>query len=504
LSASYSGTLQRNLLECTVMKPPRSLTHLQDYTFAIVDTETTGTSAQHGQIIEIGILRVERGQVVRTYQTLVQPARPLPPVITSITGIRDKDLIHAPTFDEVALEIREMLDGAIVVAHNARFDYSFIKNEFKRLGIAFTAKTLCTVTLSRTLFPQYSHHNLDAVVQAHGLVCKNRHRAFDDAEALWQFLHAIESKVDKQALQNTVAELLGRHTLPPGAPKNILAGLPNSPGIYIFYGAQREVLYVGKSINIRKRVMSHFSGDHESAKELRMTSEVVSVEFEVTTGELSALLLESRRIKELMPVYNRALRKARQLTVVTLAVQDNQYNTIDISYQDEVEPEPGQVLGIFRTKRQAKDFLQNAVREHGLCPKQLGLESGAGACFQHQLGRCAGACVGAEPAVLYNARFDAVFAERRIRIWPYKGAIVVKEDPTQEEGVAYVIDQWRLVSTLSYDSDTISHQQAVDSSFDYDAYKIITRHLLKKHIERTVVPLSALDNQLGHDEVVYF
>ncbi|MDB5224449.1 MAG: polC [Candidatus Adlerbacteria bacterium] len=472
----------------TLKKLQQKLEYLDKYTFAIVDTETSGTSPNNNQIIEIGILRVEQGKVVRTYKTLIKPARMIPKVITSITGIQPEDLEDAPAFEEVALDIREMLEGAVMVAHNARFDYSFIKNEFKRLGIPYNAKTLCTVKLSRELFPQYSHHNLDAVIEAHGLRCINRHRAYDDADALWQFLQVVEKKIEKEKMVATIEKLLGNHTLPTGLSREMLRGLPNTPGVYIFYGADNEVLYVGKSVNIRTRVLSHFSGDHQTAKELRMTGEVAHVGFEETTGELSALFLESKLIKELIPVYNRALRKAKQLAVMTRTETERGYSSVSVSYASYVDPTEGEVLGIFRTKRQAKDFLDSVVRDHALCPKLLGVEQGTGACFQQQLGHCQGACVGAERVHDYNARFSGVFAARKIKTWPYKGPVVVKEDAEAEEGTAYVIDNWRLVAKINYTNESHDEEAVGESEFDYDAYKILIKHFMKREVQRSIVP----------------
>src|SRR3569623_43120 len=161
-------------------------------TYAIVDTETTGMSAARGQIIEIGILRVENGEVVRTLKTLVNPGKLLSHTIAGITGITDSELEHAPYFEDIAEEVSDLLAGAGLIAHNARFDYSFIKAEFERLGQKYTAKTLCTVKLSRQMYPEQPYHNLDAVMEAHNLSCSARHRAFEDAEVLWQLLNAVE------------------------------------------------------------------------------------------------------------------------------------------------------------------------------------------------------------------------------------------------------------------------------------------------------------------------
>jgi DNA polymerase-3 subunit epsilon len=152
-----------------------------------VDIETTGTSAAYGRIIEIGILRVEDNELVKTYQTFINPETHLPPEIEYITGITQKDLEDQPTFRQVVDDILKLVDGCVFVAHNARFDYSFLKHSFLRENKTFNARQLCTVKLSRLLYPTAKHHNLDAVIERCGLLCEQRHRAFNDAAALWDF-----------------------------------------------------------------------------------------------------------------------------------------------------------------------------------------------------------------------------------------------------------------------------------------------------------------------------
>jgi len=429
---------------------------LKGRTFAIVDTETTGTSPNYNQIIEIGVLRIEDGVLVDSYQTLVRPARLLPDIITSITGITNADLENAPTFDEVALRVRELLSGATIVAHNARFDYSFIKNEFRRLDMPFNAKTLCTVKLSRSLFPQYAHHSLDDVISRHGFTCESRHRAFDDAKVLWDFLQELENTIEPELLEKAVKKAMGLVEDAPSGKQDLVAHLPHAPGVYIFYGKDKEVLYVGKSIDIKKRVLSHYTQDHTSAKELRMMQEVVDIEYRETTGELSALFLESKLIKQMMPVYNRALRKMKKLALLLMYKDVAGYRTARVEYRDQIELEDlPNLLSVFRTERQAKEFLEGIVREHQLCPKILGLEKagsskkGNSACFQYQLENCKGACLGKEKSAFYNARFTDIFRKRKIKTWPYKGAIVIKDEVDEYDGTAYVVDNWCLVKTFS-------------------------------------------------------
>src|SRR6185437_13578583 len=200
---------------------------LKGRTFAIVDTETNGTSPNYNQIIEIGILRIEDGVLVDTYKTLIKPARMLPDVITSITGITNADLEYAPSFEEVAIPIKEMLQGATVVAHSARFDYSFLKNEFRRVNTPFNAKTLCTVKLSRTLFPKFAHHALDDIIARHGIACKNRHRAFDDAQVLWDFMQQLNATLQPDIFESAIKKAMGQETLPSGANRSLVQHLPH-------------------------------------------------------------------------------------------------------------------------------------------------------------------------------------------------------------------------------------------------------------------------------------
>jgi DNA polymerase-3 subunit epsilon len=460
---------------------------LKKGTYAIVDTETTGMSAARGQIIEIGILRVENGEVVRTLKTLVNPGRLLSHTIAGITGITDQELEGAPYFEDIADEVYGLLEGAILVAHNARFDYSFIKSEFARLERRYAAKTLCTVKLSRTMFPEQPYHNLDAVMEAHGLMCGARHRAYEDAEVLWQFLSAVEKSHGEEFLTAHIDRALKRHTLPANISPELIKGIPNTPGVYIFYNAEGDVLYVGKSIKMRSRVLSHFGGDINSGKELRMCQETADIEYRETSGELSALFLESKLVKELSPVYNRMLREVKELAVIMRKIDERGYATLSIEYTGEIDSqELKSVLAVCRSKAQAKAFLRKLAKDHELCSKLMGLEKASSACFGRQLGHCKGACIGEEDPAAYNKRFDEAFKRYRIKSWPFSGPVAVKDETDEGEGVAYVVDNWCLTEVIQYSGDTKSSQK-VSAMFDLDSYKILSRFLLNPKNARNLV-----------------
>ncbi len=181
--------------------------NMLNQTYTIVDVETTGASAKLGRIIEIGILRIEHGELVRTYKSLINPGQPIPEFISGMTGIREIDVLAAPTFSEVADEVLELFEGATFVAHNAAFDYSFLKEEFKRLGYGFNLPRLCTVRLSRAIYPEHARHNLTALIERHKFSCVSRHRAYDDAEVLWQFLQMLEKTLPTEDLEKHLKRL---------------------------------------------------------------------------------------------------------------------------------------------------------------------------------------------------------------------------------------------------------------------------------------------------------
>lgn len=471
--------------------PDAPIESLRGGAYAFVDVETTGTSATYGGIIEIGILRVEDGVVVDTFSTLVNPGKTLPPIITSITGITDTQLDGAPPFEAVSGRVAELLDGATFVAHNAAFDYSFVKREFARLGTRWNAKSLCTVKVSRALYPEHARHNLDALIERHGLPMENRHRAFADAAAMAAFLRAAEGDRGADAVRVAVNRALGAPALPAGLDPAVIAGLPHAPGVYVFYGPEDEVLYVGKSVDIKARVRSHFTDSRRTGRERALCEATAFVDCEETSGELSALLLEAQRIKELAPIYNRRLRKAKRLATTREALDERGYRTAVAAYEDELdERRIDGVLGVSKSLSQGKAALKALARDHALCAKLLGLEAGAGPCFAHQLGRCGGACAGKEDPAAYNARFEAAFAKRRMKSWPFKGPMMLPEDPEAEEGTVYVMDQWRILKVLSYTADGYDEED-VDAEFDYDSYKILSKHLLRRDVRSKLVPYQA-------------
>ncbi|KKQ78648.1 MAG: polymerase III, epsilon subunit protein [Candidatus Daviesbacteria bacterium GW2011_GWA1_38_7] len=422
---------------------------------SFLDIETTGTRLTYDRIIEVGIITIELNQnnqyeIIKTFNSLVNPNSCIPSDITNITGITTEDVSNAPSFREVSVDILDCLDASILVAHNVRFDYGFLKHEFSRLEKTFSMKHFCTVKLSRKLFPRHPHHNLDALIERFNISCQRRHRAFDDANVLFSFFQYIHKNVNQEELVNAINSALKKPSTPIKLSEEILNKLPESPGVYIFYGLSDIPLYIGKSINIKERVLSHFAGDYLSFTEMKIAQQVESIEIIQTSGELGALFTESTLIKKLKPLYNRKLRRSQKLVVLKETFTQQGFKTVMVEEVEKISAEDlDKILGIFKTKKQTKDFLYEACEKYLLCPKILGLENFTDSCFKLRLGKCKGACIEKEKAVLYNLRFTLAFMERKIRSWPFNGAILYEENnPTTGEKEYFLIDKWCYLGSI--------------------------------------------------------
>ena len=459
-----------------------------------LDLETTGINPLHDRIIEVGLCEVVRGEIVEEWATLVNPQKPISTFIESITGITTSMVENAPIFGEIADKLNEKLSGKVLVAHNARFDYGFLKNEFRRLEIPFQQKTLCTVKLSRELYPQHSKHNLDALIERHGLNVSNRHRALGDVRITWEFFEKTRLEFPAEILGQAIQKQLKQPSLPPGLSQDQIDALPNAPGVYLFFGENDAVLYVGKSTDIRTRVLSHFSAGNRVYKGVRLSQQVRRIDFMETAGELGALLLEARLIKELAPIHNRRLRRSKDLFTLRL-VQKNQHVTtsVEIISMEAVGPEDiPSLYGMFRSRREAEKSLLEIIRDHGLCTRVLGLEKGSGACFGYQIKKCKGACVGKEPLALHQVRLTMALAELKMRSWPFKGPVGIREkSSTEDRTEIHVIDHWRHLGTADGEEglwEILSCPHTIP--FDLDSYKILSRFLDRKVKGTEVLSLS--------------
>jgi DNA polymerase-3 subunit epsilon len=450
-----------------------------DRPLVFVDLETTGATAHFDRITEIGVVEVDRGRYAGEWSSLVNPQQRIPPNIQALTGINDAMVADAPTFEDLAPELFRRLEGKVLVAHNARFDHGFLRNEFRRLGYQYTPKVLCTVKLSRRLYPQERRHNLDSLIERHGLSCDNRHRALADARVLWEFTQHIYHELGGEVIQEVVENLLRTPALPSGLPANAMNGLPDAPGVYIFYGDNDVVLYVGKSVNLRTRIMSHFSGDHTTAKDMHISRDIRRLDWVETAGDFGALIKEAQLVKRLAPVHNRRLRETKEACTYHWDPVDGPKIPKLLNVAEIDLSRLGHLYGTFRSKRAARTALKNLADEHGLCLILLGLEKGKGPCFAHQLRKCRGACIGRETELNHAMRVSLALSKLRIAPWPYENRICVRErHPVTGRTEIHMIDRWCYLGTANSQSDLFDqYETRRDQRFDVDTYKLLVTAL---------------------------
>jgi DNA polymerase III subunit epsilon len=372
--------------------------------YAIIDVETTGGDPKRERITEIAIVLHDGSRVIDQFQSLVNPEVPIPDFITRVTGI-DNDMVRdAPRFFEIAKQVVEITEGAIFVAHNARFDYSFVQKEFRRLGYPYTRKQLCTVKWSRKLMPGLGSHSLRNLCQHLKIDNPQAHRAMSDAMATTtlfeHLLRLAHDTAEGNPAPHTLSQEVALSKLPPHLNRELIDALPEATGVYYFLDAGGRVLYVGKSTNIRKRVLSHFSAAHQSRRTMELIDLIHDLNWVETGSELIALLHENEEIKRLQPPYNRAQRRESFKIGVYREETEQGYLRLRIDkYRVKDQPVAG-----FAGRPQAEGALRRWGRHFQLCPKLYDLENGGGRCFHHQLHICLGACVGEEDPETYNQR----------------------------------------------------------------------------------------------------
>ena len=454
---------------------------------AFVDIETTGSHFDRDRITEIGI-KTLAGNELQVWERLIDPQTYIPQNIQRLTGISPAMVRGQPCFPELAEDLKKELEGKIFVAHNARFDYGFIKASFKRIGIDFKPKVLCTVKLSRLLFPDQPRHNLDTIISTHGLKVGARHRALGDADLLLQFWRVCESKFGQEKLNEAINQLIGNASLPSNIDQNLIDSIPDGPGCYIFYGENKTPLYIGKSISLRSRVMGHFQGALTQRKEMKLSLQVRDIDWIETSGELGALILESKLIKERMPSMNIKLRRSKDLCAWSLEEDSDGALIPTLVTHHHLQPGLQENLyGLFYSKREAHSYLKAVAKKYHLCEALLGLEKRieGKSCFGFQLKQCSGTCINLTPIALHNLQLKTALELFKVQVWPYSGAIAI-----QEGSEMIVLDKWCYLGTAINQDELYELAESGEAEFDLDIYKIVKKALLGSH-KHQVIPIGA-------------
>lgn len=431
--------------------------------YAIVDIETTGGKAIRDKITEIAIVLYDGQQIIETYETLINPETYIPYGITQLTGITQEMVEGAPRFYEVAKDIVRMTENAIFVAHNVRFDYGFLREEFMRLGYTFSRKQLCTVRLSRVAFPGLSSYSLGNLIQYFGIQTHARHRALADAMATTELLQLILQKQESAAAIKRFVNLgIKESRLPQNFDVEKIHALPEACGVYYFHDKNGDVLYVGKSINIRKRVAEHFADHTEKAKVLQQHTHEIS--YEITGSELVAMLLESYEIKRIQPPVNRAQRVQQFPYAIHTWTDEAGYIRFDVAHVTAKNRKTLHIVSEYPKLSNAKNHLTAKVAQFALCQRLASLQNGKGACFHYHLHQCKGACAGKEAPADYNERAQEALAALSTVF--DKDFIIIDSGRTSDEHAIILVEQgiycgYGYISREEHISDTRALRDAI-------------------------------------------
>ena len=398
--------------------------------YAILDIETTGGQYNEEGITEIAIYKFDGHEVVDQFISLVNPEIPIQPFVVKLTGINNAMLRSAPKFFEVAKRIIEITEGCIVVAHNASFDYRILQTEFRRLGFKFQKPTLCTVELSKKLLPGHASYSLGKLVRALGIPMADRHRATGDAMATVKlFKMLLAQDVEKEILKSLVKTEIKSGMSPKLL--DIVENLPSKTGIYYIHNEKGDLIYIGKSKNIKKRVNQHFTGTSRKCKKIQM--EVYTVTYEETGSELIALLKESEEIKINKPIYNRAQRKTIFQWALYPIKDENGYLKLSLQKTDGRKKE----ITSYTSIQEGKNALFKITDQFNLCQKINGLYDTKNACFKYKIKECDGACIGEITTEEYNSRVEEFIESSQFE---NENMVVIDRGRSLEERSAILIE----------------------------------------------------------------
>ncbi|MFD2891426.1 exonuclease domain-containing protein [Flavobacterium chuncheonense] len=450
--------------------------------YAILDIETTGGQYNEEGITEIAIYKFDGHEVVDQFISLVNPEKPIQPFVVNLTGINNAMLRSAPKFYEVAKRIVEITDGCILVAHNASFDYRILRMEFRRLGFDYKKSTLCTVELSKKLIPEQPSYSLGKLVRSLGIPIADRHRASGDAMATVKLFKLLLAKdVEKEIVKSFVKTEVKSGLLPKLL--DIVESLPSKTGIYYIHNEKGDIIYIGKSKNIKKRVNQHFTGTSRKSKKIQ--NEVYTVTFEETGSELIALLKESEEIKINKPIYNRAQRKTLFGWALYTQKTPNGYISLKIEKADGRKKE----ITSFTSLEEGKKILFKMTEQYHLCQKINGLYNTKKSCFQYDTKQCYGACIEKESPEDYNKRVDNFITENS---FANNNMVIIDKGRSHDERSATLIEngiyKGYCFYSLNFQVNNIDilRNIIIPMQSNRDTKNIIQRYLRKHKVQKVL------------------
>ncbi|WP_111308395.1 exonuclease domain-containing protein [Confluentibacter sediminis] len=444
--------------------------------YAILDIETTGGKYNEEGITEIAIYKYDGHKIVDQFISLINPEREIQPFVVNLTGINSGMLRSAPKFYEVAKRIVEITDDCILVAHNAQFDYRILCMEFRRLGFEYERPSLCTVELAKDLIPNQPSYSLGKLVRSLGIPVADRHRASGDATATVKLFKMLLDKDSNKTIIQESIRLNPKHQLEPRH-IDIIAKLPSETGVYYIHKADGEIIYIGKSNNIKKRINQHFTNTNSKSKKIQL--QVAAVTYETTGSELVALLKESEEIKRNNPIYNRALRRKIFTHALYSFVDDHGYLNLKIDIADGRK----KPITTFANRQSAKSFMFHMVEEYKLCQKLTGIYNTKTSCFKYDIKECAGACIQKEAPEQYNKRVEVLINKNS---YNNKNMVIIDKGRDIDERSAILIENGIFKGlgffNLNYQINNMEILESIITTMENnrDTQHIIQSYLRKK------------------------
>ena len=454
--------------------------------YAIVDIETTGGQSPADRITEIAIIIHDGEKIIDEFTSLINPERRIPPFVSRLTGISDEMVMDAPRFFELAKKIVEITEDCIFVAHNVQFDYQFIRQEFKSLGFNYSRDYTCTVRLSRKLLPGHASYSLGKLCNSLGIALENRHRAFGDALATAKLFELLLKSDENGFIEQSIKSEHLNLRFPPEFNRKIIDQLPEDAGVYYLHNEDGSVIYIGKSNNIRKRILSHFA-NKQTKKAIELRNAIRDISFELTGNELVALLLESEEIKIQQPLYNRAQRRTLFNYGVVLDEKESYLQLKPVKIKNTDVP-----VFTAGTMEEAKLLLEKLITKFNLCQKLCGLYPAVHACFRYSIGKCHGACAGKEVPESYNERVKQAIESLS---YQHDNFIILGKGRNQSEKTVVQIEKGKYIGFGYANEDSANFGiegllDVVKPRMDTRDTQRIIRHFLREGKTEKVIPYS--------------
>jgi DNA polymerase-3 subunit epsilon len=442
---------------------------------AFVDLETTGLSPGAGRVIELGVI-TEDGDAVSEWTTLVNPGIRFGEREILGNGITAEAVTAAPRFRDIARDLHRRLAGRVLVAHNARFDHGFLRAEFDRAGMEFRTQVLCTVMLSRRLYPGFARHDLDTLAERHALTVEARHRALADARAIWRFWQVLRREHANARLMAAVEALLAGPVLPAHLDPALIDGLPEAPGVYALRGQDGKILHSARADNLKARLLSYFRIDRASRKALAVSHLVKDIEWRVTRGPFGAHL----RLRAMAGARS-GHDPAPPPRCFSWKLEPASFPCVELVSMS--SRESGGSYGLFSSERKARNALLHMATTQRLCHALLGIRDPAPASCTACGHDGRGGCASSKERLRHLARTVAALTPERVAGWPYEGPIGVRE-----RSELHIIDNWRYLGSAQTEGEVFQLLENPIPGFDPATFAFL-RKALSRLPQRRIVRL---------------